>query len=487
MADITDYVLDTTLLEQIIKSLRDSFNIHVSVVDSNEDIVSVGDNGHKELEYMKFYPFESTEDIGGLRCSACDQNTFNNADNQIQIYLTMIKSLIEKETEAQQMCNEIIELSEQINFLYTLAGKISGTKKMITLCEMIIKEISEKIGADRSFFAVLDEQGKSTTATINISEEEVNELRKEKVFTNAIEKADTLISTTVNGMSVIISPVNTKDEIIGLMAYFRNKDKRFFVAHEKKFVSIVINTVKYSLETLRLYENLREVYLNTVKALTAAIDAKDPYTHGHSHRVAKYSVIIAKTMNLPVDEISMLEVAAYLHDLGKIGIPDAILKKTGKLSDEEFNEIKQHPTFTNKIIDPIKLPEYIVQVALQHHEKLGGGGYPNGLSGDKITIGARIVAVADVFDALTSDRPYRKAMTVEDALKVLVDEIGTHFDKEAVIALVQALGNDQESRCFEDVYPERSIVDFHRLNKFLTALYDQLIDSGAIPVEQYGK
>lgn len=470
MADITDYVFDTTLLEQIMKSLKDSFNIHVSVVDSNKDVVPVGDDGCEELEYKRFYPFESAEDIGGLMCSACDENTINNDDNQIRTYLSMISTLIEKETEAQQMGNEIIELSEQINFLFSLANKMSGTKKMITLCEMIVKEISKKINADSGFFSILDERSDNITATVNISGDEVAELKKEEVFKNAADKAGTFLSTTANGMSVIISPINTKEGVIGLMAYFRNKDKRFFVAYEKKFVSIIKNTVAYSLETLRLYENLKEIYFDTIKALTAAIDAKDPYTNGHSLRVAKYVIVIAQNMDFPDEDISKLEHAAYLHDLGKIGISDAILRKVGKLTDEEYKEMKQHPSYTEKILTPIKLHEDIVKAVVHHHEKLDGGGYPSGLSGDQITIGARILAVADVFDALTSNRSYRKAMVVEDALKILIDGIDSHFDKNVVVALIKSLEDGREKEELASVYSELSFCDVNQLNTFLLSL-----------------
>jgi len=189
------------------------------------------------------------------------------------------------------------------------------------------------------------------------------------------------------------------------MAFFRHKDTRFFTAYEKKFVSIINNIISPSLETFFLYNNLQELYLNTVKALAAAIDAKDAYTHGHSFRVAKFSLAIGNKLNLNDKALADLEVAAYMHDLGKIGIPEEILGKPGKLTTEEFNEVKRHPVLTSKILEPIKLPDFIVEGAVLHHERLDGSGYPFGLKGQKIPLFARIIAVADVFDALTSSRP----------------------------------------------------------------------------------
>ena len=476
MADLTEYISDTTLLEQMIKSLKDLFNVNVSVMDSNRKIIPIGDTDNKELETKRFYPFEFTENIGGLMCYAKNENAINNADGQLQIYMLAINTLLQREIEIQQMSDEIIELSEQINFLFLLAKDLSGIKELHVICKLIVDKISNKISADCGFISMKDVKGKSVTTTYNISEKDVIKMQDEEAFATSYKKLKTVLSTISNGMSVIVLPLNTKDTVFGFMAFFRNKDRRFFTAYEKKFVSIINNTVLYIIETIRLYDNLNDVYFNTIRSLASAVDAKDQYTHGHSSRVAKYSVAVAKKMDLPEADISKIEIAAYLHDLGKIGVPDAVLKKEGKLTDEEYNEIKKHPFYTDKILGPMHLPNFIVDAATQHHEKLGGDGYPFGLSGNEICIGARVIAVADVFDALTSKRTYRDKMTVEKALQILREDINNHFDKNAVLSLINVISDDIETSEISDIYHELKFSDLQHLNKFLVNLTKHLIE-----------
>ncbi len=165
-----------------------------------------------------------------------------------------------------------------------------------------------------------------------------------------------------------------------------------------------------------------------------------------------------------------------MHDLGKIGIPDAVLKKEGQLTDEEYNEIKRHPIYTDKILGPMHLSKFIIDAATQHHEKLGGGGYPFGLSEDEICMGARVIAAADVFDALTSKRTYRDKMTVEKALQVLREDINSHFDKNVVLSLINVIGDGIETSEISDVYHELEFADLQNLNKFLVNLTEHLVE-----------
>jgi len=207
-----------------------------------------------------------------------------------------------------------------------------------------------------------------------------------------------------------------------------------------------------------------------VKALAAAIDAKDEYTHGHSFRVAEFSVAIGRAMDIPEKMLQHLEIAAYMHDLGKIGVSESILGKPGKLTPEEYSEIKKHPTLTNKILQPIRLPAFIVDAAVQHHERLDGRGYPLGLKGDKISQFAKVIAVADVFDAMTSKRPYRDAMPVEKALKIICNGIDQEFDRASVIALIASLKNENMEKPLAQISSELKFEDFVNLNNFLLRL-----------------
>ena len=181
-----------------------------------------------------------------------------------------------------------------------------------------------------------------------------------------------------------------------------------------------------------------ELFINSVRALAAAIDAKDPYTRGHSERVARYAVSIARAMDLPPEEVRKVRLSALLHDVGKIGIDDRILRKPTALTDEEFEVMKQHPSKGAAIMSAIPQLADVVPGMKHHHEKWEGGGYPDGLKGEEIPLLARIVSVADTFDAMTTTRPYQKAMELSFVVNRIQSLAGTRFDKRVTDVLFKA-------------------------------------------------
>lgn len=185
------------------------------------------------------------------------------------------------------------------------------------------------------------------------------------------------------------------------------------------------------------HEN-HELFLGTVKALAAAIDGKDPYTRGHSERVSRFSVATAQALGLPDEEIEKIRISALLHDVGKIGIDDRVLKKPSALTDEEFEIMKTHPQKGFKIMSQIPAMRDFLPGMYMHHEMINGQGYPQGLKGDELPMQARIVSVADTFDAMTTERPYQRAMDLEAALTRLKSFIGTRYDARVVAAFVAA-------------------------------------------------
>jgi HD-GYP domain-containing protein (c-di-GMP phosphodiesterase class II) len=182
----------------------------------------------------------------------------------------------------------------------------------------------------------------------------------------------------------------------------------------------------------------QELFLNSIRTLAAAIDAKDPYTRGHSERVARYSVVIARHLGLPPEEIRKVRISAMLHDVGKIGIEDRILRKPTALTDEEFEVMKTHPAKGAIIIGQIPQLREVIPGIKHHHEKWEGGGYPDGLKGEEIPFLARIVSVADTFDAMTTTRPYQKAMALDYVVSRIRSFSGTRFDPVVVVALEKA-------------------------------------------------
>jgi len=178
-----------------------------------------------------------------------------------------------------------------------------------------------------------------------------------------------------------------------------------------------------------------ELFLGSIRMLAAAIDEKDPYTRGHSGRVAKYSILIAQQLGLAADELEKIRISALLHDVGKIGVDDRVLKKPGALTPEEFALMKQHPLKGANIMRPVaQLKEMLPGIEL-HHEHVDGGGYPHGIQGDEIPLMARIIAVADTLDAMTTNRPYQTAMDLEFAMNRIVALANTKFDAAVVDAL----------------------------------------------------
>ena len=195
---------------------------------------------------------------------------------------------------------------------------------------------------------------------------------------------------------------------------------------------------EYIAKLARAAQENRELFVGTVKALAAAIDGKDKYTRGHSERVSRISVAIGKRMALPEDELEVLRMSALLHDVGKIAIDDRILKKPAALTDEEFVVMKTHPQKGFKIMSQIPAMKEFLPGMYMHHEMVNGKGYPQGLTGDQIPLQAKIVSVADTFDAMTIDRPYQKALELDDALGRISSFVGTRYDKGVVDALVAA-------------------------------------------------
>lgn len=190
----------------------------------------------------------------------------------------------------------------------------------------------------------------------------------------------------------------------------------------------------------QLYEDLRETYMRTIKALAQAIDARDHYTHSHSDNVLRYAEIMALEMKLDTQKIEEIRDACQLHDLGKIGVHDYILVKPGKLTPEEFEEVKLHALKGAQILEPLTFLEGVIKIVKQHHERYDGQGYPFGLRGEQIDLGARIMSIADTYDSITSARPYRlKPLGKEEAIEEIKKCSGTQFDPKVVSVFLKVV------------------------------------------------
>ncbi len=486
MNAITTYMTDTGFVEKVIAYLQDEHGIRAVVLDSNGQRVHSGNNNTETAAETIYYPFDFPEDIGGLQCSSLSESALIKAKPHIHMCLKGINDLLQRELVLQETTDEMLQLSEQLHFLLNLANKVIGLHDLRSYSKVILEEVARAVAADYAFVRTWGKWANKLNVSLNVSTQKASQITACPSF-RAAAKDRTVVFSLADGTSTLLAPIKEKDGQTGYMAFFKTKEKRFFTAYEKKFVTIIDNIISPTMESLRLYDSLHELYLNTVKALAAAIDAKDEYTHGHSFRVAKYAVAIGRKMDIGPEQLTDLEIAAYMHDLGKIGVPEKILGKPGKLTEEEFAEIKKHPVLTNKILEPIELSPIIVDAAVQHHERLDGRGYPNGLTGNKISPFAKVIAVADVFDALTSSRPYRDAMTVEDALGILYKGIDTEFDRHVVLALISALRSESDDEALSKLYPRLKFLNINQMNDFLLQLTELLVpaeigtQSGPLP------
>lgn len=330
----------------------------------------------------------------------------------------------------------------------------------------------------------------------------VSSLKKEKVSPKRINCS---IIKIKNGLrkhlyprdlnSVLHAPLIMKGNILGMLSLYSVK-KNGFTQKDQQSLTTLANQTAIALENANLYKSLRHTYLSTIKALAQAIEEKDPYTRGHSDLVSHYSVAIAQALKLPSTFIEAIQIAGILHDIGKIGIPEKILSKPDRLTEEEFKIIKEHPKIgrrilssvdffwgeignpgraTNReqfkryldqdaflkfkvnldltmdILKPADLSAEIKTMIYHHHERYDGGGYPEGLSGEKIPLGSRILAVADTFEAMTANRPYRKAFSENKALKLLKECSGNQLDSKIVSIFLKLNKNRKISNKISEI------------------------------------
>jgi HD-GYP domain-containing protein (c-di-GMP phosphodiesterase class II) len=253
-----------------------------------------------------------------------------------------------------------------------------------------------------------------------------------------------ILSVPLRSPSIDLGPQRGKvpESIIGGAQALNKRNGGSFSEDDIALFEALAGQAATVLQLARLYDDTQKLFEGVVNVVAGAIDAKDPYTQGHSQRVSDYSVAIAEELGLTREEIYHIRLGGILHDVGKIGVPDAILKKPDRLTDDEMDEMRQHPTKGYEIMRKEELRWLLreeLPALLEHHERLDGRGYPRGLAGkETISLIGRIVAVADVFDALTSDRPYRAGMPAEDALAILRRGAMKEFDPDCVEAFCRA-------------------------------------------------
>ncbi|MFW5648998.1 MAG: HD domain-containing phosphohydrolase, partial [Candidatus Alkaliphilus sp. MAG34] len=229
-------------------------------------------------------------------------------------------------------------------------------------------------------------------------------------------------------------------EVIGIISYFGNDLNLNFTPYLKQLSKMVSVTIQNS----NLITEVERTHFSIIKGLVKAIEFKDSYTKGHSERVMEYSLMLGKKLNLSNKELKILRYGSILHDIGKLAIPDNILLKSGKLSDEEYELLKSHSEKGVEFIKDLKFLEDIMSIVRNHHERIDGKGYPDGLKGDEIERLTKIVTIADAYDAITSEREYRDALDEKEAIEELIKHKGTQFDSCLLDEFIEmVLGSQQ--------------------------------------------
>ncbi len=350
---------------------------------------------------------------------------------------------------------------DRFKLILSLNKVINSNLNLEDVLERVVDAALKITRAERAFLLVADEKGKLKIRVaknikgewLNPDEAEISFKTAKKVFKEGVPYITTDISDDKSMVfhrsviklglnSVMAVPLRFKNKTIGILYVDSKLAVSSFEKDDLEIFLALSDQAAIAIENARLIEENKELLFSTIEALAESIEKRDPYTGGHTRRVLELSVKIAKKLNLDSKTIENLKLGALLHDIGKIGIDDKILRKQGRLNDEEYSIIKEHPKFGYQIIKHIKQLKDAIPGVLYHHEKEDGTGYPAGLRGDDIPLIARIISVADAFDAMTTDRPYRKGLSVEIAAKELFENREKQFSGEIVDAFIEVLRDE---------------------------------------------
>ncbi len=360
--------------------------------------------------------------------------------------------------EKERLERENIKLKE-VKRLYEISEAMSSTLSFDRLLKIIVQSAKKEVEADVVSLVLWNSEEKRWYSEIcdtdipGISSEELDDFVDLEAINNAHNsnqeilfppmevapylKKNLKIQKPVN--SFVSVPLASQGKLTGMLNVFSFSPGLIFVKGQRKSLYILGSRAANVIENARLHEELKIMFQQTIEGFAYAIDAKDSYTLGHSRRVTHYCEKIAYVMGLDEMEVERIRNAAVLHDIGKIGLRLECLNKPQQLSHEERKIVETHPQMGCKILRPIFFFDRLIPIIYHHHEHFNGCGYPEGKEGEQIPLGARILAAADAYDAMTSDRPYRKAMTSHEAIKELYAYSGTQFDPNVIKAFIISL------------------------------------------------
>ncbi|MFQ5472657.1 MAG: HD-GYP domain-containing protein [Dehalococcoidia bacterium] len=349
-----------------------------------------------------------------------------------------IRSLVD---ENEALAEEVLQNYEQVNLLFDTTKLFSQVTQADDVERLMMMRLSELLGATVIDVVDADRSGKR----YSVAKDHYQQLDADAdtdVPASLVEKVIRSQAVSVRSLPnarLIAGPLARLESSLSVVIARRPPEMDDYTAGDMRLMESVLAFAGQIISNNELHGRLREMSIEASRELVAAIDQKDHYTCGHSERVGFLSRLTGETLGLSPNELELLEWAGLLHDVGKIGIPEEILNKPGRLTDDEFAMIKKHPEMGYEILKPISHFQHILDGVLFHHENPDGSGYPRGLTRDEIPMFARIIHVVDVFDALSSARSYREAFRAERALQIVREESGTKLDEEVVPAFLTTL------------------------------------------------
>jgi response regulator RpfG family c-di-GMP phosphodiesterase len=356
--------------------------------------------------------------------------------------------------------NNTVDSQERVILdLYQFSNTLGTLENLEEILEHTVSFTREALDCERISILLLEDEILSMKACTGIPEDIAKRIRiplGQNVAGGVLKNREAILVEDIDDISWMKNKINAKfksfisapvicanlksyDLPLGVINVTNKNGNEPFSKQDLKILSFIANTASVAINNHQNRQLLEQSYFDTVKALIMSLEARDEYTKGHSDRVTEYSVGIARHLQLEEGVLKTIKDAAILHDIGKIGVRDDVLLKPGRLTPEEFSEIKKHPVISGTIVKSISSLQEVGTIASQHHERYDGKGYPDGLKDEEIHIGARIMAVADTYDAMTSNRSYRKAIDPDYAVKEIRNESGAQFDPQCVEAFLQYL------------------------------------------------
>ncbi len=394
------------------------------------------------------------ETLGWLRACSGDASVAERGPKWLRALAGPVHSLLAAELEADSTARELVAAYDQLAVAYELGDMLRGLDNERDLAAAALDHISRVIPSDAS--AIMAQEAKAGPIRVLVARGVgASDLPTLAGGCGWLYNADTELAAVAGGVilstaeiglprpkgQALLALVHAEPEVRGVLVLARGTGLRPFRSGEVKMACAAARQTAIAIANTRLRTRLRGLFLGTVRALAAAVDAKDTHTRGHSQRVAELAHAVGRLMELPRDELERLQLAALLHDVGKIAVSTEALQRPGPLAEHEWGMIREHPTQSAAILGCVPELAGVVEAVRCHHERLDGSGYPEGLRGDQIPVLARIVAVCDAYDAMISPRPYRQPLGTQRALAQLKAGAGIAYDVRAVEALRVAVGD----------------------------------------------